>query len=146
MFALIATLVMFLLVLILLFPGSAQDLMLARTPVEIRPDPDRLGLKLVPTVAIFVFGFAMFQGWDRFLHASTGSFRDPHQVRMTEAIAVIILLAGVSGCTSSRRILNKLAPGLRDSSTKSQTLAIAIQLFGVICLLVAVQLFRRSAQ
>jgi hypothetical protein len=74
MIALIPTLVVFLLTLILLFPEAFQDLMMAQIPTQMRPDPNRCGMRMVPAVAIFVFGFAVFQGWDHLLKVQTPQF------------------------------------------------------------------------
>lgn len=146
MFALISSLVVFLMILFLIFPEAAQDLLMARVPVEVRPNPNRYGMRLVPAVAIFVFGFAMFRGWDQLLHRPTSHLASPLQIRLSELAAIVFIIAGLSGCILSPQLLKKLAPRISDDSRKARTLIMGIQLFGVICVLVAVQLFRRSVQ
>jgi hypothetical protein len=146
MLALIASLIFLLLVLILIFPGSAQDLMMARVPIEARPDPDRFGMRLVPTAAIFVFGFALFRGWEEFLHKPSARFVDPLHIRIAEVGAVTLLIVGVFGCILFPQIANKRAITEPDYQRGPRGVVVAIQIFGVICLLLEVQLFRRSIQ
>ena len=146
MFALITSLVVFLMILFLIFPESAQGLMMARVPVDMRPDPNRYGMRLAPTVAIFVFGFAMLRGWDQLLHRPAGPLTSPLQIRASEFSAVFFLVAGLSGCVLSPQIMKRIRPAIRSDSRNADSLMIGIQLLGVVCLLVAVHLFRLSAQ
>lgn len=146
MFALVATLVMFLLILILLFPGSAQELLMARTPAELRPDPDRVGMRLVPTAAIFIFGFAMFQGWDRLLRRASVHWTDPRGIRVAEGIAAVLVLVGLAGCIFSAQFVDRVNPRAGDTSGSRRAFVIILQLVGVTCLLIAVQLFRHTSQ
>jgi len=146
MYALVATLVMVLLVLILLFPESAQELLMARTPLELRPDLNRVEMRIVATVAIFVFSFAMFQGWDRLLHRGTPHWIDPVGIRFAEASAAVFLILGLAGCIFSSQVVERVGPRFGDTSGTAPAFVIAVQLFGVTCLLVAVQLFRHASQ
>ena len=119
---------------------------MARTPMELRPDPDRVGMKLVPSVAIFVFGFAMLQGWDRLLRRASVHWTDPRAVRIAEGIAAVLVVVGLAGCIFSAQFIDRVNPRLGDTSRSARAYVIILQLVGVTCLLIAVQLFRRALQ
>lgn len=112
MFALITTAVEFLNALILLFPESFQNLMMARVDAKWRPDPNRLEMRVVPTVATFAFGFAMFSGWDQILNRPAQHISDPFQAKIAIGGCAILLAFALWGCLWPTSFMERFAYGL----------------------------------
>jgi hypothetical protein len=148
MYVVIPTLVVFLLALILLFPESVQNVMMSRIASPARPRPSRLGMRMVPTVGLFVFGFAMLQAWDRALHRSAFHVHDPLQLRFLQFGAAAFLAVGIFGCLWPLQFMQRMVPALRGKTTldgpNSSRTALVGKCFGVLCLLASVHLFRQS--
>jgi len=130
MAALIPFCVLLLLILVLFFPQSAQDLLMSRVPAGRRPNPDRFGMRVVPTVGSFVFGFGLFQGWDRNLGRILPCLFDSHEIGQVIFPGVLLAAIGLLAC-------------LFSSIVKSRTAAIIGKLSGAILLLVSADLLPR---
>ena len=130
MAALIPSCVHLLLILVLLFPQFAQDLLMSRVPAGMRPQPDRFGMRPVPSAGIFVFGFALFRGRDRYLGQIAPHLFNPHEIELGIFAGVYLAAVGVSAC-------------LFSSTLKSGAVALIGKLPGAILLLVSADVLRR---
>ncbi len=149
MTALIPSLIVVLMVLVLLAPETTQELMLSRIPREARPDPHRMGMSLVPSLGIFVFGFALFQGWDRYLKLATSHLFDPLQARLAIGAGLFFLALGICGCIWPMLFMERFVPQLRNrtANLEPRSAAKAILVgkgFGVILLLASAYILRRG--
>jgi len=147
--ALIPTIVVAGMIYMLLYPASVQNVMMWRIPPESRPDPNRSGMRLVPSIVIFVFGIAMFRMWDQALHGllmpsltrsiSFGFFLIP---------AAFFLVLGLWGANWPISFMERMAPALRGKTQSLdgagiEKVSIVGKCFAVICLLVAAYVLHR---
>ena len=149
MYALIPTLVVALMILVLLAPEAAQDLLRSRIPEHVRGDPHRFGMRLVPSVAIFVFGFAMFQGWDRLLQRVPSHLSDPLQSKLAFAGGAFLLALGLCGCLWPVQLMERAVPSLRGKIAKldpnsARKVTLVGKVFGAMFLLGSVYIMRRG--
>lgn len=151
MYAILLTAIEVLLVLMLLFPEEYQDLVMFRIPPVSRPDPNRIGMRSTPAVAIFVWAILMFQSWAHVLHSGRVRMTDPIQLRLGEIAAVLLLGVGMFGCIWPLAFMERFVPALRGKTANldpsySRKVALAGKFFGVISLLFSAHLFRQSFQ
>jgi len=149
MYLVIPTLVVLILVVILLFPEPVQKVMMFRVTPAARPDPNNIGMRMVPTAGLFVFGFAMLQAWDRALNRSKAHVHDPLQLRLLPLGAIAFLGFGIFECIWPMRFMEWFVPALRGKTANldapdSRKVALIGKCFGVISLLVSVFLFWQS--
>ena len=148
MAALIPTLVVTWMILVLLAPEAVENIQLRRIPKEAREDPNRFGMRLVPTVGIFIFGFPMFYGWDRILNSPTRHILDPFEARMALAGCAFLVAVGLCGCLWPVLLMERSVPALKGRFTALQPkdakkVTLVGKVFGVIFLLASVNILRR---
>ncbi len=149
MIALIPTLVVLLLILILLFPEAFQDLMMERIPRGARPDSNRIGMRVVPAVGVFVFGFALFQGWDHLSGRNTPRLNVPFQIHLGIGSNLLFLALGFFGCVWPAMFMERFVPNLRGKTGVPESrylrkFLVVGKLCGILLLLSAANLLRRS--
>lgn len=148
MAAIIPTLVVALMILVLLVPERVQDIQLWTIPKQVRPDPNRFGMRLVPTVGIFVFAFPLFYGWQRILNSRSSYVFDPFESRTALIGCAFLLAIGIWGCLWPLALMDRFVPQLNEktgrlsSENKSKVMFIG-KVFGVIFLLASVNILQR---
>jgi hypothetical protein len=106
-------------------------------------------MRLVPSVAIFVFGFAMFQGWDRLLHRAPSHLSDPLQSKLAFVGGAFFLALGLFGCLWPVQLMERAVPALRgriatlDPNSARKVMLIG-KVFGAMFLLGSVYIMRRG--
>jgi hypothetical protein len=146
---LIPSLVLLLMVLVLLAPETTLELLMPRVPREARPDPDRIGMRLVPSAGIFVFGFALFQGWDTYLKRVPLHLSEGLQAKLTLGAGLFFLLLGLFACLWPARFMERTVEQLRgkvgalDSSSLAKLTRVG-KGFGALLLLASAYILRLS--
>jgi hypothetical protein len=118
MIALIPTLLVALMIIVLIAPRATQDILGWRVPISARGDPERLGMRLVPSMGILVFGFAMFRGWDRLLNGPVPHLSDPIQAKLAIVGGAFLLALGLLGCLWPVQFMERAVPALRGKVAK----------------------------
>lgn len=115
-----------------------------------RPNANRIGMRMVPTAGLFVFGFALLQAWDRALHKVVIPVRSSPQLQLHVIGAILFLVLGILGCVWPLKFMERAVPAIRGriselDSRLVQRIVLIGKCFGVTFLLASCFLFRQTA-